>query len=545
VRGKVIAQGGTPEQARRAAVASRYKEDPEITYIRSAALDAFEPLLNVVEKAAGDVEVYLVGGAVRDAILGTVTHDLDFAVRGNATDVARRVAHVLEGDFFILDSDFDAARVILGSMNGPRDVLDFVAFRGGQLDDDLRHRDFTINALAYELRARTLLDPLGGTSDLRARIIRACSASSISEDPVRIVRAVRLAAALDFRIERRTRSLMRADAAGLATVSPERLRDEVLRILGGCQVEASIRELELLGTFPYLFPELTLLKGLPQSPPHVSDVWEHTLSTLRDLEEILAELLGEPRDGPVLGDHADLLGQHLSRYSRELAAHFAARPNMDRTARGLLFFAALYHDVGKAQALSVDADGRTRFLGHEQEGERIASDRAHLFRLSNDEVARIRSIVALHMRFVLLARQMEVEQRPPSRRAIHHFFRDAGDIGVDLTLLGLADLRGVHGDTISPRTWEAYLDVARLLLENYWERPGEAVAPPRLVDGVEVMRELGLREGPQVGEILRAIREAQADGTVHDRLEALALARRWMQRGASEASDHEQPSRDG
>jgi hypothetical protein len=120
---------------------------------------------------------------------------------------------------------------------------------------------------------------------------------------------------------------------------------------------------------------------------------------------------------------------------------------------------------------------------------------------------------------------MAVDRQEPSRRAIYRFFREAGEAGVDLVLLGLADLRGTQGPMLTQATWTAALDVARILLENYWEKREETVAPPRLLDGNDLMKELNIQPGRKIGQLLEAIREGQATGKIHTREEALELAR--------------------
>jgi hypothetical protein len=120
---------------------------------------------------------------------------------------------------------------------------------------------------------------------------------------------------------------------------------------------------------------------------------------------------------------------------------------------------------------------------------------------------------------------MEDEQKEPSRKAIYRFFRDTGEAGVDLVLLGLADLRGTYGPTLPQETWTAALDIARILLENYWEKREETVAPPRILDGNDLMRELNLKPGPTIGRLLEDIREGQATGKIDTREEALDFAR--------------------
>ncbi len=148
-------------------------------------------------------------------------------------------------------------------------------------------------------------------------------------------------------------------------------------------------------------------------------------------------------------------------------------------------------------------------------------ERAHVLNLSNDEIERLKIIVENHMRFHFFTSRMEGGQKEPSRKSIYRFFRNADEGGVDLVLLGLADLRGTRGHTLTQESWTTALDVAGILLENYWEKPEETVAPPRLINGLDVMNEYQLQAGPIIGQVLEAIREAQAIGTVSTREEAL------------------------
>ncbi len=559
VGGQIVAQGGTPEEAREAAQKSRYKERAEISFVPPASSPSLSPLVERVHAALGDQEIYLVGGAVRDALLGHVSNDLDFAVPKNAIAVARRVANAMQADFYILDETFDAARVIVrtaGARGGEpgqgfpreeRDVLDFSSFRKPagaaetrpepNLEADQRGRDFTVNSLAYDLRSAVILDPLHGAADLRAKLIRACSAEAMQDDPIRILRGVRLAASLAFKIDPSTREAMKSAVSGLRRTSAERQRDELFKMLEGRRPDASVRALELLGALPILMPELADMKGVPQSPPHVADVWEHTLSVLQYLESTL-EALDPNFEADRNNDlFTGLLSLRLGRYREQFAAHFAKGLTPDRSLRSLLFFAALYHDVAKPATRTVEQGGRIRFLGHEGAGADVAASRAKAFKLSNDEVGRVQTIIANHMRFHFHASRLEEDKQGPSRRAIYRFFRDTGEAGVDLILLGLADLRGVRGRTLSQETWGSGLDVARLLLENYWEKPEETVTPPRLIDGNQLMQELDLQAGPVVGELLRAISEAQATGEISSTEEAIRFARQWVRKSTAPPGD--------
>ena len=530
VNGKVVAQGGTPEQALRASQHIRHKEKPEIIFMSVPFM--FPPLLDKVLNALpADQEIYLVGGAVRDLLLSRISPDLDFALPSNGISLARTVANTLHADFLALDDERDTGRVIVTNEDGSRTFLDFATYRGANLEEDLRARDFTINALAFDIKNKTIIDPLDGGRDLRAKLIKACLPTSLLDDPVRILRAIRQAAAFDFHIDKPTRELMKQAAGQLGRISSERLRDEVFKILKGPKSDAAIRALEMLGVLPHLMPELVSMKGVEQSEPHVYDVWTHTLAVLGYLDEVFSALrVGY--DAEKTNDmFTGLLTLRLGRYREQIAAHFAQSVNVDRSLRSLLFLAALYHDVSKPETKTIDEPGRIRFFDHDVKGADVAVNRAHAFNLSNDEVERLHTIVKNHMRIHFFADRVNKEKQTPSRKSIYRFFRDSGEAGVHLVLLGLADLRGTYAHSLTIEIWNGYLDVARILLENYWERPHEVIAPPRLLDGHELMKEVGLTPGPAVGQLLESIRENQAAGKIEDREQALAFAREELAKG--------------
>lgn len=532
VGGRVIAQGDTPEQALRASQHSRFKEKPEIIFMPLNF--SFPPLFErVMETLPPDQEIYLVGGAVRDLLLSQPSPDLDFALPSNGIATARKVANALGAAFIPLDDERDTGRVLLAEADGSRFYIDFATYRGATLEQDLRARDFTMNAMAFDYKQGKILDPLGGGADLRAKVIRACSDTSITDDPVRILRAIRQAAAFNFHIDPQTRGQMKQAADQLSRISPERLRDEVFKILKGPKPDAAMRALEMLGILPHVLPELTAMKGITQSEPHVHDVWSHTLSVLDHLGQVISALrIGYDAD-QTNDMFTGLLTLRLGRYREQFAAHFARSLNMDRPQRSLLFFAALYHDACKPDTRTVEETGRIRFFDHDMQGAEAAAGRAKALALSNEEVERVRVIIKNHMRMHFFADRKLKQDQPPSRKAIYRFFRDSGEAGVDLVLLGLADVRGTYAHSLTVETWNAYLDVARILLENYWEHPQDVVSPPRLLNGTELMKELGLEPGPSVGRLIEAIRENQAAGKIQDREQALEFARAELEKESS------------
>jgi tRNA nucleotidyltransferase/poly(A) polymerase len=314
---------------------------------------------------------------------------------------------------------------------------------------------------------------------------------------------------------------MKQALEGLEVVSAERLRDELFRILAGPQPASALQALEVIGAFEYFLPELSELKGVGQSAPHVADVWSHTLDTLRKLETLLS-LLEQDYDADKSGSlWMGLATLRLGRFREQISAHLRTLFVPDRALRPLLFMAALYHDVAKPRTRFVDEHGRVRFFNHDSLGATVVQTRASSLHLSTEEIARLTTIVRHHLRPVLLS-QAELT---PSRKAIYRFFRHTGIAGVDICLLSLADVMATYGAELPRDVWIRHLDCVRALLEAWWEHPQESVSPPPLLNGHELMDALNLPPGRQVGEILESIQEGQATGQISDREGALALAR--------------------
>lgn len=436
--------------------------------------------------AGGATPVYVVGGAVRDALLHRPLRDFDLAVPSGGIALARQIANRMGGDFFPLDRARDVGRALLGAEHG-RLVVDVARFRGPDLYADLADRDFTINALAVDLRADLdlLIDPLGGEQDARAGIIRRCGPQSLDDDPVRCLRAVRLSAQLGMRIEPVTVQDVRRCAPRLAAASPERVRDELFRLLALPKAAAALRAAAAVGAVTPVLPEVDLTGGS----------WSRALVAVEHLAAIAAACADYTDDFTAsLG--VGLLIMQLGRFRAPLRAHFATPWPNGRQHQALLALTALLASAGSAA---------------------LAGERAAALRLSNAEGERAVRVI----RGASAALTLD----PGDRRALHRFWRDTGPAGVDMCLLGAADFLARAGAALDQDRWLAAVDKISALLDVYFNRYAEIVEPPPLMDGNTLMRALGLPPGPDVGALLAAVREAQAAGEIHTADEALQLAR--------------------
>jgi poly(A) polymerase len=338
---------------------------------------------------------------------------------------------------------------------------------------------------------------------------------------LRILRCVRQAVEFELKILPETRRLLGQALEGLQNVSPERVRDELFRILEARRPVVALRALDMLGALVYALPELQALKGVAQSPPHTEEVWTHTLNTVQKLADLM-DVLQPVHDAEAAANWTlGLVSLRIGRYRQQLNDHLAEGPNPDRTLRELLLLAALYHDVGKPATQQTDEAGRIRFFEHDQLGAQIAHQRGARLHLSNPEIERLATIIRQHMRPLWLAQSGDA----PTRRAIYRYFRDTGAAGVDICLLSLADTLATYGTELPQTLWAHQLEITRTLLEAWWEQAEEKIAPPALINGRDLMQIFHLSPGPEIGRLLEEVREAQASGTVKERDEALAYVR--------------------
>ena len=490
---------------------------------------ARDPLVQVVAAlcAERDVAACVVGGAMRDVLLGRPVHDWDFVVERDAILLARATADRLGAAFFPLDEERDTGRVVTWAADGACTFLDFALRRGPDWRADLEARDLTVNAIALPLGASDVIDLFGGQADLDARLIRAVTEHSFRDDPARTMRAVRLASELGFQIEPQTAVWIRRDACLLANVSAERMRDELGKLLARPNAFAGVRQMDELELLAQVLPEVAALRGVEQTAPHHWPVLDHTLFALGVLERMVDAGQAATRSVPYL--HApefvwDDLAQTLADFRKLLAAHLARPLGDDRPALVALKLATLLHDCAKPHTRTVDERGCTHFYDHENMGAPVAAERMRTLRFTNVEVERVRLDVAHHMRLQQLADAKE----GVTRRAAYRFFRDVGEAGVDVLLLALADHIATHGPDVQTERWGRRIRTTGELLAEYWARLAENVAPPLLVSGHDLMSDLGLPPGKRIGELLEAIREAQAAGEIATRENALALARRLI-----------------
>ncbi len=437
-----------------------------------------EALTLAREVLAGE-QAWLVGGAVRDRLLGRDTDDVDLAIPGDPKRLARKLAKAAGGASFQLSGAFGAWRVV-----GPGHAwhVDLVTLRDDDIEADLALRDFTINAMAEPLGGGELLDPHHGRQDLEQRLVRMVSPRALPDDPLRSLRAIRIAVEIDLEIEPATGEAVSANARAIERVAPERVFGELKRVISADAVRRGLRMMDAHGLTDVVLPELNALKGIEQSHFHHADVYDHTL-------EVLDQVAALQREYPLL-----------------------QQPLSDELTRGqAMRWAALLHDAAKPQTRDFLPDGRVTFLGHDVEGAQQARDVLGRLRSSQKLRDYVAALIAHHLDAGFL-----VHRRPLDRRTIWRYLSATRPYSEDITIFTVADRLATRGRN-AERAIEAHLDVADTLIAAAREPVGKP-----LVRGDELAQ---IAKGPRLGEILAQLEEDRFAGVISTREEALARAR--------------------
>ena len=497
----------------------------------SASTNAAVAAAERVLRDAG-ASAYIVGGAIRDGLLGKTTNDVDVALDGSPHALGPLIADALGGKMITNHAARDMARVIaFGDGTTEADaalIMDLTPLAGGSIEADLAGRDFTVNAIAAPLSAETLsvpnaadwrlIDPLGGAADIRAKTVRAASDTAFEDDPARMMRAVRVAVEAGFEIEPHTRALIRRDAGLIGLSSSERVREVLLRTLDAPGA-ASVGMMDEVGLLSALMPELDDARGVEQPKEHYYDVFGHLTAAAEFAGQIVAD-----------DYETDYVAEMMPRpdCGQGIRAYFSQNFSDGHTRGAFLKFAALLHDVAKPQTKTVEPSGRVRFFGHSEAGEETALDIMDRLRFGRKGARLVGAMIRHHLR----PRQMAERGKLPSNRAILRYYRDLGDAALDTLYLNMADFLAARGPLLAPEEMETQARViGRILSVGPQPRERRQAKRSGLLTGNDIMKEFSLEPGPAVGRLLKAVARAEARGKISAKREALELARTHLDSG--------------
>ena len=456
---------------------------------------AEDPVVRILADAFADAgfDLAVVGGPVRDALLGRATHDLDFTTNARPDDILRIVRPIATAhwdigrEFGTIGARVHGEQVEITTYRA--DAYDGVTRKpvvefGDDIDGDLVRRDFSVNAMAFLVPQQRLVDPTGGVEDLLAGLLRTPTDPHVSfgDDPLRMLRAARFSAQLGFGIEERTLAAIAELRQTLTIVSPERIQAELIRLLQSDDPVRGIRVLVDTGLIDEFLPEVSALKLEIDEHHHHKDVYEHSLTALE--QAIALERVRHP------GEPAD----------------------------AVLRLAVLLHDIGKPRTRKLEPGGAVSFHHHDVVGSRLARKRLQALRFDKETTDAVAKLIELHLRFFGYAEGAWTDS------AVRRYVRDAGDQLERLHILTRADVT-TRNRRKAARLAAAYDDIEQRITALREQEEIDAIRPE--LDGNDVQRILEIPPGREVGEAYRFLLDLRLDEGVIGREAAEQRLRDW------------------
>lgn len=442
---------------------------------------------------------WLVGGAIRDILLGGHPTDLDIIAADNAAEYARELS---------LKSGSKAVQLgkpplTLYRIADRKHTFDITDLNGRSIEEDLFQRDFSINAIALDLPGGAVIDCTGGRKDLERKTIRMVSDRIFQKDPIRLLRAFRLAAVLNFNIEKNTAATIKKEAHRIQTTSAERIQSELLKILSTSHSVKTLTAMDDAGLLQHILPEVTALKKCSQNRYHDFDAYHHTMATLAALEDALNAPECLFKTG---GDDCTTV-------------RFAQRPQD-------LKLTLLLHDIGKPFSRSIGPEGHIHFYGHEKISAHMAEKTARRLTLSNSQRNYITFIIRNHLYPMSLFQAYQ--KGALSNRAIIRLFRRADKITPDLLLHAVADFTGKKNSGNHQATASPFVDFAKELIDRHYTDFVSAQKYKPLITGRDIIKNFDLRPSPLFRIILDNIEESRLAGQLQSKTDALEWTKSFL-----------------
>ena len=455
----------------------------------------FSVISDILPKTKG---AYIVGGSVRDLLLGKLPADYDIAVIENPKTFAEKIAEKTSGRLVELGKPGQ----MLFRVVSKNYVYDISPIAGASIEDDLLKRDFTINALAWDLSSKRVIDCVDGQKDIADRKIRMVSKTVFQKDPIRLIRAYRISATFDFNIEPQTNAAIKNNAQLLQTSAGERIRSELFKILAASNSYYFLSQMAKTDVLQAIFPELTDLQTCFQNKYHLFDVFKHTMKAYSHLETIL-------------NDCHNFLPEAYGQF----------KPCTDTFKGALLKCSILLHDIGKPLARTIDKKGNIHFYGHGKKSADMTKNIVHRLRFSNHEASYIDFIIRNHIRplFLFIAHQ----NKTITQKGITRFFLKCGKYAPDLLIHTMADIKG-KGNKNDERN-EAFINFAKEMVKYYFSYFQPEKSKPSLITGRDLINNFALTPSPLFKKILRRVEEARISKKIKNKDEAMALVKKILE----------------
>jgi putative nucleotidyltransferase with HDIG domain len=446
----------------------------------------------ILEILPENAHAYIVGGYLRDFVLNIKTYDIDYVIIGvDIIEFGKTFANKVQGHFVLLDEKNEIIRVVLSDKIH---YVDFAKCIGNTIEEDLSRRDFSINAMAYDIKNHKLIDIYKSLDDIKNKTVRIFDAQNILDDPLRILRAYRFASKYDFEIEENSQKILNKNykLINQNKIAKERIQIEFLKLLEGKNSAKTIEKMKNNEFLYEIFSELKLQENIPPNSHHHLQLIDHSIETVNQLEKLICE---EP----------EWVKNHINQ-------DFI--PGISRLA--FLKLATLLHDLGKPETWEIEPEsGRHRFIKHDEIGAKMAQKMLKKLKYSNNQIKYITKLIKNHIY------PSHLLQSNASEKAVFRMFRRLQEETVDTILLAKADRLSAKGEEITATIVKKNMQGLCELMEKY-KTVKETLKPlEKLLSGDEIMGILNIKADKNLGNIIKELKEAQLSGDVITRDDAI------------------------
>lgn len=433
---------------------------------------------------------YLVGGCIRDFLLGEKSCDRDITIK-NAENFAKEIALKFDATLITLDSENKIYRIVL---KDKQNYLDISEMRGKSIEEDLLERDFTINAIAYDLNKNEFIDTTGGIKDLKNKTLKHIQDKNFQDDPLRIIRAFRFMATTGFDPTQELKKTITKYINLALEPAVERINYEILKLFGGKYTDKVLLQMDEIGLLEKIFPFINELKMVPPNSHHHLDLFHHSIETVKQIENIYENGNKEVR-------------QHLE------STDFGGFPRINH-----LKLAGFLHDIGKFSTWSIEENNRHRFIKHDDVGSKMAVPILKKLKFSKKQIEYISSMIKTHIYPSNVVACPDLTEKIKMR-----YIRKMEDNVIDNITLAKADRLSARGPEISDDIINQNINGLNELLNFYLSAKDKILPLPKLLDGNEITQILNIKPSPTLGEIIKKLQEAQLNGEVSTKKEAISF----------------------
>ena len=440
-------------------------------------------------------EGYLVGGTIRDFLMGKTSFDRDIAIK-NAEAFAKNLAEKLDATFIVLDEENKIYRLVL---KDKINYLDISELCGNTIEEDLQRRDFTINAVAYDLAKEQIIDIVGGQDDLKNKVLRQIKDKNFEDDPLRVLRAFRFMAVTGFDMAEELKIAIKKYKTLLNKPAKERVMYELMKLFGGDFASKTLMEIDKFGILEEFFPQVKEMKKVPPNTHHHLDLFNHVVESVRNVEELYKNSSKE-------------IQEHLEKVD------FGGFARINH-----LKLATFLHDIGKYSTWTIEESGRHRFIKHDDIGAKMCKPLLQDLKFSKKQIEYVSFMIKNHIypSNVLAAPDL-------NEKVMMRYLRKMENDVIDNIILAKADRLSALGEDITDEIVKENLDGLDKLLNFYLEKRDTMKPLPKLLDGNEIMELKGIKPSPLLGEIVNALNEAQLNGDVVTKDDAVCFVKNYV-----------------